>query len=223
MENNMPQDGMLTMEQTAEICRCFSGKLASGLSASILNFQCFDGKDIRSKEVGERIYQLPSAVLDIAPSSAYPGFFSVDVSFQSSNAPELRMLWLHLQRFRTALKDNPDSEPIFYLSALASDTVSRTGEENDALLLAHICNPVMAFLTRSEPTVEASDEEGKLDGIRQGGNVVRMLVPNEFVRFEATNEIDTREAKSEVQNEIYEEEYALNAADKAPFTDDSNL
>ena len=71
--------------------------------------------------------------------------------------------------------------------------------------MCHVLNPIFFYLTREVPNLLVS--ESKIEDELQGGNIIRMLIPENAVHFEITNEIDTSQLKGEVERELEEERY----------------
>jgi hypothetical protein len=103
------------------------------------------------------------------------------------------------------MAQNGEKDWIFYINILERASVSVQTQNRDRLLIGHVLNPLVFYLTREVPNqlIDERDVGGEL----QGGNIIRMLIPERLVTFQVTEDIDTPLVKGEVLREFETERY----------------
>lgn len=216
-DNNKNQDGIIYIDRNtiSQFTRRLSGKNIDGFSKVEISYQTYAMEDDEDSKDRTRIYNAHKAYAELSMDYNTPGYFTLDVIYHSYAEPELKMFWNRLQNFKRSLANEGEKTWIFYINILEKSSISKQTETTDNLLMCHIMNPILFYLTRETPNLMT--EERKVDDELQGGNIIRMLIPENAVRFEITNEIDTSEIKGEVERELEEERY-LNALEDNPDT-----
>lgn len=214
MENNSNnQDDIIYIDRNtiSQFTRRLSGKNEDGFGKAEISYQMYALEDDEESMDRTRIYNAHKAYVELSMDYSIPGYFTLDIIYHSYAEPELKMLWNRLQNFKRNLAEQGEKTWIFYINILEKASVSRQTENRDNLLMCHILNPIIFYLTREVPNLMT--DEHNVNNELQGGNIIRMLIPENAVRFEITNEIDTSEIKGEVEREIEEERY-LNSLDE---------
>ena len=193
-----------TSSEFEKYCAELSGKDADGMPLATISYQCYameDDDNAPSKTVS---YTLTTPWAQLWIDKMHPEYVCLDVAFRSADDPELRMMWNRLNRHIRNMSKNPEKTWIFYIRVL-DNASTRIGQSE--IKVAHIVNPLMFFLTRELPTVEAHNEETEF-GL-QGGNIIRMLIPVETVNIEVSpNEVyDIETIRAEVQRDMDDAEY----------------
>jgi len=204
---------LLEKEEICGFMQRLSGKDENG-SKAVVNYQCYALEDDEESLDRTRVYSASRAHVEMSFDPANPGFYLVDIVFGGYTDPELKMLWGRLQRFKRSHTQEPNKTHVFYFNILERDSVTRQTAERDTLMISHVLNPAMYFLTREVPDMLAADTLSS-DGELYGGNIVRMLVPQELVTFEITQAVDTSEIKGEVLREEDEARYLNGAQEQA--------
>lgn len=214
VENNTNTDSVLSKEELAEYLKRFCGRDIDGNSKVTISYQTYAIEDENQTE-RERIYTTSQAAVEISTDALVPGFFTVDIKFRSYSDPELKMLWARLQKFKNNEATQNDKTWIFYFNLLERASITQQTLENDNLLIAHMFNPLVFYLTRETPEF-LTDDRQQANGELYGGNIIRMLVSTELLSFEIVSDIDTSEIKGEVQRELEESRYidSENASNK---------
>ena len=180
--------------------RRLSGKTDDGESKVVVSYQTYAMEDPEESVDKERVYTTDKPHIELSIDMKYPQFYVMDIIFRSYDDPELKLLWGRLQRFKKNMTNDPEKTWIFYFNILEKASVTQQTSEQDSLFIANIFNPTIFYLSREIPDMLAVDTEGN-DGNLHGGNVIRMLIPIEFVTFQIENSIDTTEIKGEVMRE----------------------
>ncbi len=115
---------------------------------------------------------------------AYTDLLQVDLSFRTPHDPDLKKLWSALKRHLRSIAKFPNNRWIFFIKV-----------ENDSDTYVQMINPIMFYLTRSEPEIEAEDEE--VNGMLQGGNMIRFLFARDSVIFGTLDENDYQKTSTE--------------------------
>lgn len=193
----------LSREDIKVFLNAFSGINEYGESKSILSYQTYDATEGFNDPNKEQIYSTQNAHIELSFDANNPDFFVMDIIYRGYDDPELKMLWARLQNFKRNTRLNPEKTWIFYFNLLERDSVSMDAEVKDILHMANVFNPTLFYLTRETPDYLAIDMKN-MDGELCGGNVIRMLIPIQFVSFDVTDEIDTAQIKEDI---IFEEEH----------------
>lgn len=202
----------LSREEISNFTKRLSGKNELGESKVIITYQLYDFDEPETSIDKERIYSVKNASIELSLDNKYPQFYVCDIIFKNFNDPELRMLWGRLQKFKRNLALEGNKNWIFYLNILEKDSISVRTENKDILFLAHVFNPTLFNLTREIPeylALDTIDNENQLSG----GNIIRMLIPIEFISFDIRDDIDTSIIKGEVERELEEERFINNIED----------
>lgn len=187
-----------------------SGKNEAGLAKANVSYQYYILEDPEEVKDSATIYNASHARVEISQDKKNPGFYVLDVIFDSYDDPELKLMWGRLQRFKKAQLENPDKTPIFYINILESDGVSIQELEQNTLLVGNVLNPLLFYLTREVPNLLAL--ETKEEDVLYGGNMIRMLVSEQLITFTVTDIIDTSVIKEEVEREFMESDYINNTS-----------
>ena len=201
----------LSREDIKEFLNAFSGVNEYGENNSIVNYQTYDASEGSNDPNKEQIYSASKARVELSFDANNPDFYVMDLIYRGYDDPELKMLWARLQQFKRNTRLHPDKTWIFYFNLLERDCISVEADMKDTLHIANVFNPTLFYLTREEPDYLATDSID-MDGELQGGNVIRMLIPVQFITFEVTNEIDTTQIKEEILIEKEHDRYINNAA-----------
>lgn len=229
-ETNEDELGLASLTATdfKEFCNRLTGLLPSGETKAILTYQNYNVDSItgQSNDIKQEvIYSLNKAVPEISFDEINPDLVMVTLKYQTYDDQELRLFWARLQRWRSSLsKPMENGEiPLFILHFLERESVG-TGDKGDAytILECNIINPLMCFLTREMPTMEALDMETD-SGVRTGGNIVKMLCATEYTTFTVRDDLDVNAIKAEVQREVEDERYINAEAEYISDTDDTAL
>lgn len=219
----------LTATTFKEFCDRLTGVLPSGETKSIVTYQNYNvdsvtGQSNDTKQ--EIIYSLNKVTPEISFDEVNADLVMVTFKFKTYDEQELRLFWARLQKWRTSLsKPMENGEiPIFTLHFLERESIGSGDKGEDYTILeCNIINPLICFLTREMPTMEAIDMETE-SGAKTGGNVVKMLCATECTTFTVRNDLDINAIKAEVEREIEDERY-INAEAEGYIndTDDTAL
>lgn len=198
-------------EEFARFLSELSGQNAEGKPMATISYQCYaleDPEDAPSKKV---VYPLTTPWAQLWVDKLHPEYVGVDIAFRSFDDTELRLLYGRMNRHLQNMSKQPEKTWVLYFNILSNEGLKRG---NDKVVMAHIMNPSIFFLTRQTPTMEAENRETDL-GLT-GGNIIRMLVPLELVSIEVADgdAYGLEDVRAEVQREIEEAEY-VNAAAEA--------
>lgn len=196
--------------------QALSGKDVNGESKVTLSYQTYAYEEPEDSMDKERVYTTKKPSLEFYLDKKYPQFFVIDIIFQSYDDPELKMLWGRLQRFKKNMITQPEKTWVFYINILERASVTLQTTQRDTLFTANVFNPTLFYLSREIPNYLADDvvtENGELCG----GNMIRMLVPVEFVTFEISQDIDTSLIKGEVMRENEAREYLNNPENQSKW------
>ena len=193
-----------------ELIQHITGKTETGLPASVIGYQTYALEDADSPEVNVPIYTTSKAHIEMYFDKMYPMFYDVDFIFPSADEPELKLMWGNLQRFKKNQINKSDKTWVFYINVLGTNDVTVQTSEQDILVTANIFNPILFYLTREMPSYRCQDNFNETDNEYYGGNIIKMLVPKEFVTFNITNKIDTLDLKGQVESEEMEMDFINN-------------
>jgi hypothetical protein len=196
-----------------------SGRNENGESKVQVSYQSYALEEPEDSPDKTRIYTVSNAACELSIDKKNPGFFVLDIIFQSYNDPELKLLWARLQRHKANIAKDPAKTWIFYINLLEKASVSVRTEERDVLVMGNVFNPLIYYLTREVPNQVIEEdqerritEKDELTGTRktvdiQGGNIIRMLIADNLVQFQIRSDVDTQEIKGEVEREQEENRY----------------
>lgn len=204
-ENNIKQENdriIIDTDKIKEFCEKLTGVDEFGQTRAIASYQYYNYFPGETDPKADVIYNLNRAHVDITYDELNPQFITLDIVFKTYDDPELKLMWARLNKWR---KDNGDM-PIFLIHLLEMGSISLQTDENETLLEADIFNPLLQYLTRETPTMEAVEETNDKGEII-GGNIIRMLCPIDLVTFTVTDSFDTKDIKAEVLREEEEKRY----------------
>lgn len=187
----------------------FSGVNQNGESKVTITYQTYATEEPEDSIDKERIYATSRPSVEFSYDKKYPQFFMIDIIYKSYDDPELKMLWGRLQKFKRNMTAFPEKTWIFYFNILENASVTMQTEIRDELYTVGIFNPTLFYLSREVPNY-LSDDVVAQNGELYGGNMIRMLVPVEFVTFEISKDIDTSLIKGEVMREESDKYYTDN-------------
>lgn len=200
----------ISREQLKSIFQRINGRNADGSSKVVVTYQTYAMDEPEDSVNRKQIYSTEKPAVEIALDTQYPNFFTVDFKFRSFEDPELKLLWGRLQRFKNNIATDPTRDWIFYIQILERASVTQQTEVEDTLLLTHILNPALSYLTREIPDMLTTETQAPNVEL-YGGNTIRMLIPIELVRFEIKDDVDTLDAKGEVLREEESNRYQNSA------------
>jgi hypothetical protein len=164
-------------------------------------------------------YTLTTPWVQMWIDKLHPGYICLDIAFRSFDDPELRLMWGRLNRHIKNMSKEPDKTWVFYIRILDNESI-RIGKTE--IKIAHVVNPLMFFLTRDLPTTQSDNQSSDM-GL-QGGNIIRMLIPEETVNLEISeNEaynLDT--IRAEVARDIDEANYQNAVAEAGDMWSEEN-
>ncbi len=204
----MNQEEMLTKEQFAEYLSRFSGNDSYGNANAVGSYQLYAAEDDASSRDRKTIYKINKASYYLRHDKTHPQFIALDIRFNAYDDTELKLLWSRLKKFEESGIKDPDKTWILHFMLLETDSLSEETDQDDILLIAHLVNPIMSFLTRETPTTLAEDKI--VNGERYGGNVVRMLFTTDYVSLEESGEYNTSTIKGEILREEAARDYVDN-------------
>lgn len=212
--NTLQEDTQdMTSEQLVEFMQAFSGVDAGGFPRAVLSFMLYDVNSPEDDPERENICLLSNAVMNLTIDLSMPMFYVFDIAFHSCDDYELGKLWKTLEEFRKKQSENTDKVYAFYMNMV--ETASTTDREGH-IFAADLLNPILFYLTREKPTTLARDEIRE-DGDLQGGNVIRMLIPVDFVTFRVEEGLSISEIQAEVEREQYADQYAMYRNENGEF------
>lgn len=228
--NELDEIGMagLTATTFKEFCDRLTDRLPSGETKAVVTYQNYNVDSLTGESNDpnqEVIYTLNKAVSELSFDEINPDLVMVTLRFQTYDEQELRLFWARLQKWRTSLsKPMENGEiPIFALNFLERESVGSGDKDDDYTILeCNIVNPLICFLTREMPTMEAIDMETE-SGATTGGNVVKMLCATECTTFTIRNDIDINAIKAEVEREMEDERYINAEENYIADSDDTAL
>lgn len=200
----------LDMQEINHFLQKLSGRDENGKNKAVISYQTYAMEDSDDSPEKNQVYTTSNPCIELSLDKNYPNFYMMDISFRSCDDPELKMLWGRLQKFKKNMRDFPDKTWIFYFNILEKASVTLQTSINDTLVTANVFNPQIFYLTREVPNLLATNVVD-VNGELSGGNVIRMLIPIEFISFKVDNDIDTNEIKGEVFREEEARDYLDNA------------
>ena len=186
----------------------FIGKDQYGDPRAVGTYQLFASEDEEGSRERETIYKISKATYSLRHSKTHPGFIAMDIVFNAYDDTELKLLWSRLKKFEDNQIKDPEKTWILHFTLLDTGSLSEESEKEDVLLIAHLVNPVMSYLTREMPTDQV--EERAVNNERVGGNTVRMLFTTAYVSLEQTAKYNTPQLKAEIERERMSSEYLDN-------------
>lgn len=212
------------MESTQELTRSdfnkylerFTGINNYGDAKAVGSYQLFAAEDDENSKDRQTIYKISKASYSLRHDKTHPEFIALDIRFNSYSDSELKLVWSRLKRFEDNMRKEPDKTWIIHFTLLDTGSLSDETDKDDILLMAHLVNPVMSYITRENPTDLA--EERLVNGEKLGGNIVRLLFTANYVSLEQTGEYKTSAIKGDILREREASEYLDNYI--PPMTDD---
>lgn len=205
---------LLSVKDYKEFCDRLTGYLDSGKTKAIPCYQTFIAKENEGiNSDNEIVYTLNNAVIEISLDELHPELAVISIRFKSFDDPELRLLWARIQKWRTNMSKPQDNNgvPIFLFSFTERESFGTyDGEEEIAILSCEVINPLLCYITREVPTMEATDILNDRDE-HIGGNVIKLLCDTNYITFSLRDDINTKDIKAEVERELEEERY-INSA-----------
>lgn len=222
MNNEITNNEILNENEVSDFekyCAKISGKDAEGRPLVTISYQCYALEDDDNSPSKKVSYTLTTPWIQIWVDKLNPGYVGIDIAFRSFDDPELRLLWGRLNRHIQNMSKYPEKTWIFYFKVLEDASLSVTSKE---VSMVHIMNPSIFFITRESPTMQANNSESEY-GL-QGGNIVRMLVPENLVSVEVTpnEELDLDTMRAEVIRDAEEAAYQDAAYYAGSSWDESN-
>lgn len=209
---NIPTQGSIdgTDVEIAELIDHITGKNENGEPASVIGYQFYALEDAEDPNVPVQIYNISKAYVEMYFDKTYPMFYDINFIFPTAEDMELKLMWGNLQRFKKNQITKMDKTWVFYINILGAKDVTIQTNKQDMLVNANVFNPIMFYLTRHVPNFLCQDNKSLDENEYYGGNVIKMLVPREFVTFNIRNDIDTLSMKGEVESEEMEKDYLNN-------------
>ncbi len=198
----------LTRSEFREYLDHFTGTDNNGNARAVGSYQLFAAEDSEDSRDRQTIYKINKASYNLRYDKTHPGFIALDIRFNSYSDSELKLVWSRLKRFEDNMIKESDKTWILHFTLLDTGSLSDEADVNDVLLIAHLVNPVMSYLTRENPT--ALSEERVVNGELLGGNIVRMLFTTDCVSLEESGEYDTSTIKGDILREQEASEYLDN-------------
>lgn len=203
---NQPKQA--SIEELGAFLTRMSGKNQFGEGKASISYQTYAFEDDENSRDKETIYQISKAMCNLSYDRKNPNYISFEIAFNSYDDTELKLLWGRLQRHLKNEQAHPEKTWIFYFHLMERASVSSDLSEQDTLLLGHLFNPIMFYLSRETPTTLAEDFES--NGELYGGNVIKMLIPLELFSFEVSDDYDTSLWKGEARREDDARDYVDN-------------
>lgn len=195
---NAMNTGEMTIEDVRKVFERMNGwNPVTGQSKVAISYQLFAMDDPENSQSRNQVFSTCKPAIQMNFDSHIPGYFGLDIIFRSANEPELKLLWGRLQQFKRSTSVHPEKEWIFFMNILESSSISLQTEKEDTPFVIRAFNPLLTYLTREVPEMQVDDTEST-DGEMIGGNIIRMIIPAEFVQFEYCSDIDTLGTKGEV-------------------------
>ncbi len=169
-----PDENMNLLTEES-LCKFLSK--VSAASGSTLSYQSYNYDAPQDDPDRFDVFTASDVDFSITKNMAYEDLLQADLTFRSPQDPELKRLWTALKRHTKNMQKYPNNRWVFFMKV-----------DNSSNIYVQMANPVMFFLTRSEPEVLAQDE--KFEGSLQGGNMVRFLFSRETVIFGEVGEIE---------------------------------
>lgn len=216
MENQIYEDNNQAYEENDEEFAAFlallSGQNEEGKPNATISYQCYaveDPEDAPSKKVS---YPLTTPWAQMWIDKLHPEYVGVDIAFRSFDDTELRLLYGRMNRHLQNMSKSPEKTWVFYFNILSNEGLKRGSEK---IVMAHVMNPSIFFLTRQSPTQECENRE--TDYGLTGGNIIRMLVPIDLVSIEVADgaSYGLENIRAEVQREMEEAEFLDASAESA--------
>lgn len=200
-QQNMPESAYdMTIGDVKTVFERLNGWEDTGYSNVTISYQSFAMEDDENAPSRNQIFTTTKAAIQLCFDTHIPGYFGLDIIFRSANEPELKLLWGRLQQFRRNIATHPDKEWIFFFNLLENSTITMQTDTEDVPFVVRAFNPLMFYLTREVPEMQVDDVQ-TADGEMVGGNIIRMVIPAQFVQFEYCKNADTLGLKGEVLTE----------------------
>lgn len=213
-QNILNNEEILIVSEFEQCCSELSGKDGDGRPLATISYQTYFLEEEEHSTAKELSYPLTTPWVQIWIDKLNPGFVGVDIAFRSFDDPELRLMWNRLNRHIRNMSKEPEKTWIFYIKILDNASLNPLSKE---IKMMHIINPSIFFLTRETPTMLATNSESNY-GL-QGGNIIRMLVPEESVSIDISpnEDYDLDTIKAEVLRDAEESAYQ-----NATYLEDDN-
>lgn len=199
---NQETPTVLTGEQLSDFLTRLSGKSPDGSPNSLITYKTYNFDGLEEDPDRDHIIYADNAYINITLHQSMPNIYLVDICFPSPEDLQLKHLWADLNKHLDNERRYPDNRWIFYFNVLEKQSISDINDYEACALTANILNPIMFFLTRQDPSMKTDDTN--IDGHLQGGNVIRMLVPNELLTFSISDPQTINEAKREILTQMQE-------------------
>lgn len=197
-----------SLESMKDFFERISGKNIYGEPKAHISYQTFDIDDDEESKDKQTIYYLTNATCHLSFDKMNPQFLSFEIRFHSCDDTELKLLWGRLQRHLKNEQEHPEKTWIFYFHLLEKESVSSDIAQDDTLVIGHIMNPLMTYITRELPSMLS--EEFIYQGDLMGGNIIKMLIPIPLFSYEISNEYNTSQLKGEARREDDARDYLDN-------------
>lgn len=194
-EEELDGSVVVSDEAVAAFMAAVSGVGPGGAPKATVSYQSYAIEDDEDSERRTAIHTLSKASVELSYSKLTPDFYVLDVVFPSPESAELKFLWGRLQEHKRNESLHGDKTWVFYINILEVESLEGA-REGRAVAMVNVINPLLFYITRSEPADEV--EERLRDGELIGGNIVRMLLASPLVTFETRGDIDVNEAYAEV-------------------------
>lgn len=177
----------LNTEQARVLCNRISGKKGNGEAKAKIGYISYvqDIGDPTGEEEAAKTYtELPNTTITVLPYFRLPElFYTVDIVFPSSDCEAIKKFWANFEQYRKKeLSAGPTELPVFYVNA-QEDLSPEELKETEEIMICGITNPMLAYITRSNPG-QPAEEIREEDGTLLGGNIIRMLVPSDNIVFQ---------------------------------------
>lgn len=185
-------------------CAELSGKDVNGIPFATVAYQCYAMEDDDNSPSKVVQFKLTTPWVQMWVDKLHPGYIGLDIAFRSFDDTELRLLWGRMNRHLKNMSKEPEKTWVLHFRILDNASLSMNSEE---VKIANIINPSIFFLTRETPTMEAENHNS--DFGLQGGNIIRMLIPEDLVDFEITpnEDYNLNTIRAEVQRDVENANY----------------
>ena len=203
-EDKLDPPKVLTSEQLSDFLSRISGKHPDGSAKSLITYKSYNFDGFEDDPDRDRIIYADNAYINVYLHNSIGNMYVVDIIFPSATDLQLKHMWNDLTKHMEDETKYPDNRWIFYINVLEKQSVSDMNNYEECALTANILNPVIFFLTRQQPDMLCDDK--MQNGHLQGGNMIRMIVPNELLTFSVSDPQLINEAKREVLTQLSETE-----------------
>lgn len=173
----------LSIQQARILCDRVSGRKENGeKKANVAYVSYIERAGMGTPSVINEPADLRSATVTVLPFSSIPQFYTIDIEFPSPDDMDLKKFWAVFEKYRkNELGAKATEIPMFYVNIQENLSEDELINAEDVLLCCFY-NPLLAYLTRSNPEQKAPEEVTEQNEII-GGNIVRMLVHTDCVNF----------------------------------------